>query len=63
MKVTLLNVTPKAEEHVVEVARVSSSRKNKKDKPEGLLRYLVQHKHWSPLDRDWETFKRVTFIY
>ena len=37
MKVTLLNVTPNAENHIVEVARVSSSRKNKKDKPDGLL--------------------------
>ena len=60
MKVTLLNVTPKAEEHVVEVARVSSSRKNKKDKPEGLLRYLVQHKHWSPFEHGHATFEIET---
>ena len=31
MKVTLLNVTPNAEDHIVEIVRVSSSRKNKKD--------------------------------
>ena len=60
MKVTLLNVTPKAEEHIVEVARVSSSRKNKKDKPEGLLRYLVQHKHWSPFEHGHATFEIET---
>jgi thymidylate synthase (FAD) len=60
MKVTLLNVTPNAEEHVVEVARVSSSRKNKKDKPEGLLRYLVQHKHWSPFEHGHATFEIET---
>ena len=41
MKVTLLNSTPTAEEHIVEVARVSSSRKDKKGKPEGLLNYLL----------------------
>ena len=60
MKVTLLNVTPKAEEHVVEVARVSSSRKNKKDKPEGLLSYLVRHKHWSPFEHGHATFEIET---
>jgi len=60
MKVTLLNTTPNAEDHIVEVARVSSSRKNKKDKPEGLLRYLVQHKHWSPLEHGHATFEIET---
>ena len=60
MKVTLLNVTPNAEDHIVEVARVSSSRKNKKDKPEGLLRYLVQHKHWSPFEHSHATFEIET---
>lgn len=60
MKVTLLNVTPNAEEHIVEVARVSSSRKNKKDKPEGLLSYLVRHKHWSPFEHGHATFEIET---
>ena len=60
MKVTLLNVTPNAENHIVEVARVSSSRKNKKDKSEGLLRYLVQHKHWSPFEHGHATFEIET---
>ena len=60
MKVTLLNVTPNAEEHIVEVARVSSSRKDKKSKPEGLLRYLVQHKHWSPFEHSYATFEIET---
>ena len=60
MKVTLLNVTPNAEDHIVEVARISSSRKNKKDKPEGLLRYLVRHKHWSPFEHGHATFEIET---
>ncbi len=60
MKVTLLNVTPNAEDHIVEVARVSSSRKNKKDKPEGLLKYLVRHKHWSPFEHGHATFEIET---
>ena len=60
MKVTLLNVTPKAEEHIVEVARVSSSRTDKKSKPEGLLSYLVRHKHWSPFEHSYATFEIET---
>ena len=38
MKVTLINVTPKAEENVVYIARVSSKREDKKSKPEGLIK-------------------------
>ena len=60
MKVTLLNSTPNAEEHIVEVARVSSSRKDKKSKPEGLLNYLIKHKHWSPFEHSAITFEIET---
>jgi thymidylate synthase (FAD) len=60
MKVTLLNSTPNAEEHIVEVARVSSSRKDKKSKPEGLLNYLIKHKHWSPFEHSAVTFEIET---
>jgi len=60
MKVTLLNCTPNAEDHIVEVARVSSSRKDKKAKPEGLLNYLIKHKHWSPFDHGTVTFEIET---
>lgn len=60
MKVTLLNATPNAEEHIVEVARVSSSRKDKKSKPEGLLNYLIKHKHWSPFEHGHITFEIET---
>lgn len=60
MKVTLLNVTPKAEEHIVEVARVSSSRKDKKANPSGLLNYLIKHSHWSPFEHSFATFEIET---
>ena len=60
MKVTLLNITPNAEEHIVQIARVSSSRKNKKDKPAGLLSYLVRHKHWSPFEHATLTYEIST---
>jgi thymidylate synthase (FAD) len=50
MKVSLVSVTPKAEENIVYIARVSSKREDKKSKPEGLLNYLIKHKHWSPFE-------------
>jgi hypothetical protein len=48
MNVKLQSVTPNAEDNIVEIARVSSSRKDKKAKPEGLINYLINHKHFSP---------------
>ncbi len=50
MKVNLISVTPKAEENIVYIARVSSKREDKKSKPEGLLNYLINNKHWSPFE-------------
>lgn len=50
MNVELVGRTPKAEEQIVYVARVSSSRKDKTSKPEGLINYLIKHNHWSPFE-------------
>ena len=50
MKVALKTITPDAEVNIVEIARVSSSRKDKKAKPEGLINYLIKHAHWSPFE-------------
>jgi thymidylate synthase (FAD) len=60
MKVTLQAVTPNAEENIVEIARVSSSRKDKKAKPEGLLNYLIKHKHFSPFEHSYLTLEIET---
>ena len=60
MKVKLLNITPNAEEHIVQIARVSSSRKDKKSNAAGLLAYLVRHKHWSPFEHSHATFEIET---
>ena len=49
-KVNLITNTPNAEETIVEIARVSSKRTDKKAKPEGLINYLIKHKHWSPFE-------------
>jgi len=60
MKVSLQAVTPNAETTIVEVARVSSSRKDKSAKPEGLLNYLIKHKHYSPFEHAYLTLEIET---
>lgn len=47
--VTLRWITPNAEQVVIDEARVSSS-KGDGEPGEGLLRYLIEHKHWSPFE-------------
>ena len=46
----LIWVTPDAEKLIGKIARVSNP--NNEDNPEvnGLLRYLIKHKHWSPFE-------------
>lgn len=60
MNVKLNWVTPNAEEAIVEIARVSSSRKNKKDKPEKLINYLLKHKHFSPFEHGYMSLEIET---
>lgn len=60
MKVTLKTITPDAEINIVEIARVSSSRLDKSEKPEGLISYLIKNKHWSPFEHSFLTFEIVT---
>ena len=50
MQVKLISATPNAEQQIVEIARVSSSRKDKTSKPEGLINYLIRNNHWSPFE-------------
>ena len=50
MDVKLISITPHAEQQIVEIARVSSSRKDKTSKPEGLINYLIKNSHWSPFE-------------
>lgn len=60
MKVILKSITPNAEINIVEIARVSSSRVDKLEKPEGLINYLVKNKHWSPFQHSYLTFEITT---
>ena len=50
-KVELIHVTPKAEELIAYMARVSNpkNQSNHETAPK-LIRYLIKHKHWSPFE-------------
>jgi thymidylate synthase (FAD) len=60
MKVNLKSITPAAEVNIVEIARVSSPRQDKKEKPEGLINYLIKNNHWSPLEHSYMTIEIET---
>lgn len=60
MKVSLKSITPDAEINIVEIARVSSSRVDKSEAPEGLISYLIKNKHWSPFQHSYLTFEVET---
>lgn len=60
MKVSLKSITPNAEVNIVEIARVSSSRTDKSELPEGLINYLINNKHWSPFQHSYLTFEITT---
>lgn len=60
MKVSLKTITPNIETNIVEIARVSSTRVDKSEKPEGLINYLIKNKHWSPFEHGYITFEIIT---
>jgi thymidylate synthase (FAD) len=60
MRVTLKSITPDIETTIVEIARVSSSRKDKTENPEGLINYLIKNRHWSPFEHGFLTFEVET---
>ena len=51
MTVKLVSVTPDAEKHMAYVARVSNPKNQDNDKFAGLLRYCIQHGHWSVFEQ------------
>ena len=50
MLVKLVSATPKAEELIAYCARVSNPSNQDNPDSEKLIRYLINHKHWSPLE-------------
>jgi len=45
--VKLISVTPDAEKHMAYCARVSNPANQENEKFSGLLKYCIQHQHWS----------------
>ena len=50
-KVKLVSVTPKAEETMGYVARVSNPNNQENPKVAGLLKYCIKHQHWSVFEQ------------
>lgn len=48
--VSLISVTPKAEELISYCARVSNPSNQLNAESERLIKYLIKHKHWSPFE-------------
>ena len=46
----LIWVTPDAEKLIGKIARVSNPKNEDNPNDEGLLKYLIKHKHWSPFE-------------
>ena len=53
--IRLVSVTPDAEKHMAYVARVSNPKNQDNDKFAGLLRYCIQHGHWSVFEQAFMT--------
>ena len=50
-QIKLISVTPDAEKTIAYVARVSNPENQENDKFAGLLRYCIQHGHWSVFEQ------------
>ena len=48
--VQLISVTPNAEQLIAYCARVSNPKNQDNPDNEKLIRYLIKHQHWSPLE-------------
>ena len=53
--IKLVSVTPDAEKHMAYVARVSNPKNQNNEKFAGLLKYCIQHGHWSVFEQAFMT--------
>ena len=60
IKVELISLTPDAEKTMAHIARVSNPSNQANDKFAGLLRYCIQHEHWSVFEQSCMTLKIET---
>ena len=54
-RIKLVSATPDAEQHMAYVARVSNPKNQGNDKFAGLLKYCIQHGHWSVFEQAFMT--------
>ena len=55
--INLISVTPDAEKHMAYVARVSNPKNQDNEKFAGLLKYCIQHGHWSVFEQAFMTIE------
>ena len=55
--INLISVTPDAEQHMAYVARVSNPKNQDNDKFAALLKYCIQHGHWSVFEQAFMTIE------
>jgi len=60
MKVELVSITPDAEKTMAYIARVSNPNNQDNEKFAGLLRYCIQHNHWSVFEQSSMTLEIET---
>ena len=60
MKVELVSITPDAEKTMAYIARVSNPSNQGNDNFSGLLRYCIQHEHWSVFEQSFMTLEIET---
>jgi thymidylate synthase (FAD) len=58
--VTLVSVTPDAEQHIAYCARVSNPSNQNNEKFSGLLKYCIKHQHWSIFEQAFMTLEITT---
>ena len=57
MNVKLISVTPDAEKNIAYCARVSNPNNQENEKIAGLLKYCINHKHWSIFEQAFMTLE------
>ena len=60
MNVKLISVTPDAEKNIAYCARVSNPNNQENEKIAGLLKYCINHKHWSIFEQAFMTLEIET---
>ena len=60
MNVKLISVTPDAEKNIAYCARVSNPNNQESEKISGLLKYCINHQHWSIFEMAFMTLEIET---